>query len=102
MRLLHSGRMKTSENQLSGTRRQHAEIFVEKHIGALFERLPMLCGFHLRHDLELADLSVCTWPGADGGEELVEALIQALADIAEERPEAVQLLRNRTFARAFH
>jgi hypothetical protein len=66
--------MKPSQNALREASRQHSEAFLEKHLAALFQRMPMLCGFSIREDLELAD----------------------------ERPEAVKLLRGRTFARAFH
>ncbi|HET9472669.1 MAG TPA: hypothetical protein VFO82_02180 [Steroidobacteraceae bacterium] len=31
-----------------------------------------------------------------------QEIMQALADLAEERPDAVEVLRGRTFARAFH
>ena len=94
--------MKPSQTRLSDERRQHAQATVEKHLGALFERLPMLCGFAVRHDLELTEVSVSTWPGYTAGLELYEDLVQAIADLADERPEAIDLLRGRTFARAFH
>jgi hypothetical protein len=94
--------MKPSENRLSEERRQHTEAIVARHVDALFQRLPMLCGFSVRQDLELIDVAVCTWPGYTAGEDLYDDLVQALADLAEERPDAVQLLRGRTFARALH
>ena len=79
-----------------------AEALVERHVAALFQRMPILCGFALRDDLEVTDVAVSTWPGYTAGEELYRDLMQALADLAEERPDAVELLRGRTFARAFH
>ena len=94
--------MKTTQTRLSEERRQRAQATVEKHLLALFERMPMLCGFSVRHDLELDEVSVFTWPGYSAGSELYEDLVQALADLAEERPEVVEVLRGRTFARAFH
>jgi hypothetical protein len=94
--------MKPSQNRLLEARRQHAEAIVEKHFHALFRRMPMLCGFSMRHDLEVTDVAVYTWPGYTAGEELYEDLMQALADLAEERPDTVELLRGRTFARAIH
>ena len=68
----------------------------------LFQRLPMLCGFCLRPDLEVAELSVFTWPGYTAGPGLEEEVMQWLIDLAEERPEAAQLMGGRTFARAVH
>jgi hypothetical protein len=94
--------MKASMNRLREERRSRAEAVVEEHVRALFRRIPMLCGFTLRADLEVADVAVYTWPGYTAGKDLYEDLMQALADLAEERPDAVEVLRGRTFARAFH
>ena len=79
-----------------------AEAIVEEHVHALFRRVPMLSGFSLRQDLELADVAIQTWPGYSAGEDLYQELVETLAELAEDRPDAVELLRSRTFARAFH
>jgi hypothetical protein len=94
--------MKPSEQHLSEARRQHTEAIVARHLDELFRRLPMLSGFWLRPDLDVAEVSVFTWPGYTPGPELYEEVMQSLVDLAEERPEAVQLIRGRTFARAVH
>ena len=94
--------MKTSEQRLSEKRRQHTESIVERHLSELFQRLPMLSGFCLQPDLEVAELSVFTWPGYTAGRELYEEVMQSLVELADERPEAVRLMRGRTFARAVH
>ena len=94
--------MKASETRLQEQRRSHTEAIVEEHVDSLFRRLPMLSGFSLRHDLELADVAVQTWPGYSAGPELYQELVDMLAELAEERPEAVELLRGRTFARSLH
>jgi len=94
--------MKPSEQRLSEAHRQHTEAIVARHLSGLFRRLPMLTGFWLRPDLEVAELSVFTWPGYTAGPDLYEEVMQSLVDLAEERPEAVQLMRGRTFARALH
>jgi hypothetical protein len=94
--------MKISEQRQSEARQQQTEAIVARHLHELFKRLPMLSGFWLGPDLELADLSVFDWPGYDHGRGLYEEVMQSLVDLAEERPEAVQLLRGRTFARAVH
>ncbi len=62
----------------------------------------MLSGFSLRDNLEMVDVAIFTWPEYTAGQDLYEDLMQALADLAEEHPDAVKLLRGRTFARAFH
>jgi hypothetical protein len=94
--------MKTSEQGQIEARRQHTEAILAEHVRELFQRLPMLAGFWLGPDLELADVSVFDWPGYEPGRHLYEEVMQSLVDLAEERPEAVQLLRGRTFARAVH
>ena len=101
-RSAHSGAMKPSQSPLQEKRLQRAEALVEQHVLALFRRMPMLCGFSLRDDLEITDISVYTWPGYTAGQDLYRDLMAALAELAEERPEAIQLIRGRTFARAFH
>ena len=94
--------MKISEQRINEARRQHTEAIVAQHVHELFQRLPMLSGFWLRPDLEVAELSIFSWPGYTAGRDLYEEVMQSLADLAEERPEAVQLMRGRTFARAVH
>jgi hypothetical protein len=93
--------MKISEQSLQEVRRQHTEAIVAQHMNELFRRLPMLSGFLLRPDLELAELSV-TWPNCTAGPDLYDDVMQSLACLAEDSPEAVQLMRGRTFARAVH
>jgi hypothetical protein len=94
--------MRSSTQRSEELRRQRSQAVVETHIAAIFRRMPMLSGFSLRHDLEVTDIATFTWPGYAAGEELYEDLAQALADLAEERPDAVEMLRGRTFARALH
>jgi hypothetical protein len=94
--------MKTAEQRQSEVRREHTEAIIVRHVHHLFERLPMLSGFWLQPDLDVAELSIFTWPGYTPGQELYEEVMNALVDLAEERPEAVQLMRGRTFARAVH
>ena len=94
--------MKISEQRMNEARRQNTEAIVAQHAHQLFQRLPMLSGFWLRPDLKVAELSVFTWPGYTAGGDLYEEVMQSLVDLAEELPEAVQLMRGRTFARAVH
>ncbi len=94
--------MKSSTQRSEELRRERSQALVETRIAAIFQRLPMLWGFSLREDLEVTDIAISTWPGHSVGEDLYEDVMQALADLAEERPDAVEMLRGRTFARAFH
>lgn len=94
--------MKPSQTRLPEASRQQAAAAVEKHLDALFRRMPMLSGFTLRQGLEVADVALYTWPGYTAGEDLYKDLLGALADLVDERPDAVELLRGRTFARALH
>jgi len=94
--------MKTSEERRSEARRQHSEAILARHLDQLFQRLPMLAGFWLRPDLEVEELSVFTWPGYTAGRDLYDEVMHSLVELAEERPEALQLMRGRTFARAVH
>jgi len=94
--------MKISGQRLNEARRQHTEAIIARHMDELFQRLPMLAGFWLRPDLEVAELSVSGWPGGTAGAALYEVVMQSLAELADERPEAVPLMRGRTFARAVH
>ena len=94
--------MKPSEQRLSEARRHHTEAIIAQHVHQLFQRLPMLSGFWLRPDLKVAELSVFTWPGYTAGRDLYDQVTESLVQLAEECPEAVQLMRGRTFARAVH
>jgi len=94
--------MKSSESSLPEERRRHTQAIVETHLAAVFDRIPMLCGFTVQGDLEVGDVAVFTWPGYSAGNGLYEDLMQALLELVEERPDAIELLRGRTFARAFH
>jgi hypothetical protein len=94
--------MKPFEQRRSEVCRQHTEEVVSRHVQEQFKRLPMLSGFWLGPDLEVAELSVFTWPGYTAGHYLYEEVTQSLVEFAEEHPEAVPLIRGRTFARAVH
>jgi hypothetical protein len=93
--------MKASDTRLHEERRQRSQAVLDKHMADLFSRLPMLAGFTLRHDLEVDEVTIHSWPGYVAGEALYKDLMDALLELAEDRPDAVELLRGRTFARAF-
>ena len=94
--------MKPSEQRLSEVCRHHTEAIIAQHVHQLFKRLPMLSGFWLRLDLKVTELSVCTWPGYTAGRDLHDQVTESLVQLADECPDAVPLMRGRTFARAVH
>ena len=94
--------MKTAEQREIDARREHTEAIIARHLQQLFQRLPMLSGFWLQPDMDVAELSIFAWPGYVAGSELYDEVMQSLVGLAEERPEAMQLMRGRTFARAVH
>ncbi|HET7365996.1 MAG TPA: hypothetical protein VFJ70_20665 [Burkholderiales bacterium] len=94
--------MKASEQRLNEARRQHTETIVARHLDELFQRLPMLCGFCLQPDLQVGEVTIFTWPGYSAGGDLYDEVMRSLVELAEERPDAVQLMRGRTFARTVH
>ena len=94
--------MKAGEQRSRELERKRTEEIVESHLAALFGRFPMLCGFALRRDLEVTEVTVHCWPGYTAGEDLYQDLLQGLADLAEERPDAALHMRGRTFARMVH
>lgn len=94
--------VKPSLQRLQQPARQRAAALVETRLLDLFERLPMLCGFCVGRDLDVADVAIHSWPGYMAGEDLYLEIANSLVDLLEERPETIELLRGRTFARAFH
>ena len=72
-------------------------------VAVLFERLPMLCGFHVTEDLSVVEVSVHDWPGWAPPGDLHGVLCVLLEDLMEDCAEdTVNLFRGMTFARAVH
>ena len=93
--------MNHSEQRQNEERRQYNEAIVARHLHQLFRHLPMLSGFWLDPDLKVAEL-VFTGTGYTAGCDLYDEVMDSLVQLAEECPEAVQLMRGRTFARVVH
>ena len=94
--------MKTSQDRQQQIRRERVEAVIEGRIGSLFQRLPMLCGFAMADDLDVTNVTIQTWPGYIAGADLYGEIANAVVDLVEERPDVIELLQGRTFARAFH
>ena len=83
-------------------RSKRLEVF-RARLGVLFDRLPMLCGFHVSENLSLVEVTVDTWPGAADPSGLVADIYSELEDLVVDRSDhAVDLLRGKTFARVLH
>lgn len=74
----------------------------DRVIQELFQRCPALCGFSLDGELYLAE--VACHPPLDGERAAMVAdeIAHALSELVDEEPEAAELIRGRTFARALH
>lgn len=81
----------------------HAEL--QATVSALFRRYPELHGFTVQDfegRLVLSDLGVDPFFGERMSQRLRGDVANALVEFIEERPEALELLRDRTFARVLH
>ena len=72
---------------------------VTRHLRELFNRLPTLAGFRLRSDLMVADVSSVGCSNGTTIRRLHVSLMQVFVELAECDPEAIVLMRGRTFAR---
>jgi hypothetical protein len=76
---------------------------VDTTVSAIFAAWPELYGFSVAQfngELCLADVAVDT--SVARSEEVPEHIATALAELIDEEPQAAELLRGRTFARALH
>jgi hypothetical protein len=75
-------------------------IFTER-ITALFERLPILCGFHVTEGLAVVEVTF-HHGGFRSAREARERICATLDELLDDLSGGVELLRGRTFARAIH
>jgi len=68
----------------------------------IFADCPALSGFALDDAQELSFVDVTFDPGYPDARPEIGALVDALRDLIDEEPEAVELLRGHTFARVLH
>ena len=92
--------MKTSQSRLQEIRRERVEAVIEGRIGALFSRIPALCGFSVEDDLQPADVTVHSWPGYVAGEDLYIEIVATL-DSGTSAPEGVRIFSPSSPAGAF-
>jgi hypothetical protein len=97
--------MKAQEHRSEHARRDRFEADLAARVNALFRRWPMLCGFAVGKavsELFVTEISVYPLSGLRAPEELRLEIATALAELIDERPEAGELLDQRSFARVFH
>ena len=78
---------------------------VEQQLQLLFSRCPELSGFAVRgdaDDLFISDVGIAPRLSAEQYGEIYQDIAATLSALLEERPEASDLLRGRTFARTLH
>src|SRR5262249_33676029 len=75
-------------------------IFTER-IAALFERLPVLCGFHVTEGLAVVEITF-HHGGLRSAREARERICVTLEELLDDVDHGVELLRGKTFARAIH
>jgi len=78
---------------------------LQDQLESLFARCPDLCGFSVRGDndeLFVSDVGIAPRLSAEQYGQIFQDIAQTLSELLEERPEASELLRGRTFARTLH
>src|ERR1700704_778955 len=78
---------------------------VEQQLQLLFSRCPELSGFSVRGDddeLFVSDVGIAPRLSPEQYGEIYQDIALTLSELLEERPEACELLRGRTFARTLH
>jgi hypothetical protein len=77
---------------------------IDERMSALFRRWPALCGFTVRQSsgLFIGDVTLDSPSGWAPHGALMDEIAAAVGELIAEYPDADELLRERTFARAFH
>jgi hypothetical protein len=108
--------MKTTTTQASDEGMKHVAAQLEQSIVTLFDDFPSLCGFAvhdrpgvldggaaaLQPNLFLTEVGLYPAPGLGEARLICEEIRDTLVQLIDERPEALDLLNGRTFARSFH
>jgi len=99
-------RLKPGGNTVIPMRIQHQVVDqVEQQLTLLFSRCPELSGFSVRgeaDELFVSDVGIAPRLSAEQYGEIYQDIALTLSELLEERPEAGELLRGRTFARTMH
>jgi hypothetical protein len=82
-----------------------SQSLIQEQVESLFARCPDLCGFAVRAEAEelyVSDIGISPRLSAEQYGEIYQDIALTLSELLEERPEAGELLRGRTFARELH
>jgi hypothetical protein len=87
---------------MSRPRTLQSEADIQAFVDGLFRRWPALVGFSIPDagELALGELETQPWNPLPG--EILVEVADALLEFLDEEPEALELLRGRTFARVLH
>jgi hypothetical protein len=98
--------MKALSTRTEAVRRERSQAMIEARVLELFQRIPVLLGFSIQEDLSIAGIELHGWPGYEWGKDFYDGvsdeISSALVSLTDEREDAAELLRGRTFARTFH
>ena len=101
-----TGPPETSGEYVGAMRTEHQIADqVEQQLQLLFSRCPELSGFSVRGDADelfVSDVGIAPRLSAEQYGEIYQDIAVTLSELLEERPEAGELLRGRTFARTLH
>ena len=88
-------------DRVSAEDRSEQMAHLAERVWVLFERLPMLCGFHVNEDLALTEITVAQ-SGLPVAPEMSAAISTELEEILDDVEGSVELIRGMTIARAIH
>jgi hypothetical protein len=107
--------MKTTTQLAHDEGMRHVVAQLEESIVTLFDEFPSLCGFAvqdrpglplgaatLHAGLFLTDVGLYPAPGFEEARLICDDIRETLVELIDERPETLELLRGRSFARSFH
>ena len=109
--------MRTPQTSMAALQRQSLIEDLSASIMGLFGRRPELSGFSVQDDATLthdrkvdplcgelcvADLALEGWAACNDTRALRGEIVGALLELFDEHPEAIQLVRGRSFARVLH
>jgi hypothetical protein len=94
--------MKRLEQRTPDTPAPRLQAELDVALAAVFRRFPALMGFSVEDTDDLCLVDVETFPWDPQAAELAGEIALPLAELIDEAPSALELMRGRTFARRFH
>lgn len=94
--------MNTRLQGIDDRKRLRFEADLAARLEVLFRDCPALCGFTVEEDLSVPSSITCHLFDGFGEAEVLSQVAGMLVEVVEEEPQAVEMLRGRTFARTLH